>query len=326
MELEYTKEFDPLRPRVTAAAPQGAGPAGDGSASDGPAGDGGRTSANDDECATDDGYATDDEVYVFDDENVVLAVNVALKTGRPLLLFGPPGSGKSSLAPNVARVLGWEHHAHVVTARTEPEDLLWRFDALRRLNDAQAQRLDENIERYYTKGPLWRAFAAATGRRSVVLIDEIDKADPDLPNSLLGPLGSLSFPVPWDERKHVSARPDLAPFVVITTNDERELPRPFLRRCVVFELAPPTRAHLLRVARTHLRGEYDDDLAGRVADHILAVREQMTDPATGPSTAEFLDALKACLQLGVVPGSAAWRQLEAITLRKRRGGGPESAR
>ncbi|ANW17464.1 AAA family ATPase [Streptomyces clavuligerus] len=289
MVLEYTKEFDPAT-----AAP----------------GDGARDS----------GYATDDEVYVFDDESVVLAVNVALKTGRPLLLFGPPGSGKSSLAPNVARILGWDYSAHVVTARTEPEDLLWRFDALKRLNDAQANRLDDDIERYYTKGPLWRAFAAASGKRSVVLIDEIDKADPDLPNSLLGPLGSLSFPVPWNDRDTVAAHPEKAPFVVITTNDERELPRPFVRRCVVHELSPPTRSHLLRVAGTHLRDEYDEHLAGQVADHILAVREEMTDPSGGPSTAEYLDALKACRQLGVAPGTEAWRRLEAITLRKRREG------
>lgn len=161
---------------------------------------------------------------MFDDDEVVLAVNVALKTGRPLLLFGPPGSGKSTLAPNVARILGWEYYAHVVTARTEPEDLLWRFDALKRLNDAQAKQLVDDMGHYYTKGPLWRAFAAPGGKRSVVLIDEIDKADPDLPNSLLGPLGSLSFPVPWDDEQSVSVPPERAPFVVITTNDERELP------------------------------------------------------------------------------------------------------
>ncbi|WP_375803539.1 AAA family ATPase [Streptomyces sp. A012304] len=291
------------------------------------------------------GYAADHEVYVFDDEEVVLAVNVALKTGRPLLLFGPPGSGKSSLAPNVARILGWDFHPHVVTARTEPEDLLWRFDALRRLNDAQARKLHPDIRRYYTKGPLWRAFAGP--ERSVVLIDEIDKADPDLPNSLLGPLGSLSFALPWCEDDHtalddadgnngsdeageageagvmeksVSVPPERAPLVVITTNDERELPKPFLRRCIVVELEAPTRKHLLKVAAAHLGDRYDAVLAGQVADHIIGVRGMVRDAAAGPSTAEYLDALKASQQLGVTPGTPEWKALETVTLRKRREG------
>ncbi|GAA0597920.1 MoxR family ATPase [Streptomyces crystallinus] len=263
-------------------------------------------------------YAADDEVYVFDDDRVVLAVNVALKTGRPLLLFGPPGSGKSTLAPNVARIKGWDYHAHVVTARTEPEDLLWRFDALKRLNDAQAQQLVDDKGYYYTKGPLWRAFEAAEGERSVVLIDEIDKADPDLPNSLLGPLGSLSFPVPWDDERSVSVPPERAPFVVITTNDERELPRPFLRRCIVFELGSPSKPHLLKVAGSHLGERYDPELAEKVALHILDVRKGLEEPGAGPSTAEYLDALKASQQLGVVPGTPEWAVLEAVTLRKRR--------
>ncbi|RAJ71915.1 dynein-related subfamily AAA family protein [Streptomyces sp. Amel2xB2] len=264
------------------------------------------------------GYAADDEVYVFDDDRLVLAVNVALKTGRPLLLFGPPGAGKSTLAPNVARILGWSHYAHVVTARTEPEDLLWRFDALKRLNDAQASRLQDDIGCYYTKGPLWRAFERESGKRSVVLIDEIDKADPDLPNSLLGPLGSLSFPHPWDDGQPVTVSEQEAPLVVITTNDERELPRPFLRRCIVFELGAPNKEHLLRVARQHLGAHFDDDLAHAIADHLLAVRDQRDDPAAAPSTAEYLDALKASHQLQVVPGTPEWRELENVTLRKRR--------
>ncbi|MFG2424972.1 AAA family ATPase [Streptomyces sp. NPDC048448] len=272
-------------------------------------------------------YAADDEVYVFDDEGVVLAVNVALKTGRPLLLFGPPGSGKSSLAPNVARILGWDYHSHVVTARTEPEDLLWRFDALRRLNDAQARQLHDDIWHYYTKGPLWRAFEQSGGQRSVVLIDEIDKADPDLPNSLLGPLGSLSFALPWnlDEDQEaqdavVSVCQERAPLVVVTTNDERELPKPFLRRCIVVELDAPDKEHLLKVAASHLGDRYDPDLAGLVADYLIGVRGSLHDVAGGPSTAEYLDALKASQQLGVTPGTSEWKALEKVTLRKRRDG------
>jgi MoxR-like ATPase len=290
--LQYEKEFDPVV---------------DGATADGPGSEG--TSRS--------GYAADDEVYVFDDERLVLAVNVALKTGRPLLLFGPPGSGKSSLAPNVARVLGWDIHAHVVTARTEPEDLLWRFDAMRRLNDAQANALSAMAD-YYEQGPLWRAFEkGSAGQRCVVLIDEIDKADPDLPNSLLGPLGSLSFALPWDDTRQVTVADEHAPLVVITTNDERELPRPFLRRCIVFELDPPAKEHLLRVAERHLGTHYDERLARLIADHLLDIPDQRADGPAGPSTAEYLDALKASHQLQVRPGTREWEVLEAVTLRKR---------
>ncbi|MEV6587336.1 AAA family ATPase [Streptomyces acidicola] len=297
--LQYDKEFDPVADGMPIGGPRA-------------------------EIGSEADYAADDKVYVFDDDRLVLAVNVALKTGRPLLLFGPPGSGKSSLAPNVARILGWRYHAHVVTARTEPEDLLWRFDAMKRLNDAQANGLSEHMGDYFTPGPLWRAFAFEDGstQRCVVLIDEIDKSDPDVPNSLLGPLGSLSFPLPWDDDSQVNVAEEHAPLVVITSNDERELPRPFLRRCIVFELGSPTKQHLLRVAEQHLGSHYDGDLAARIADHLLDIRGQRYDdtPPAGPSTAEYLDALKASHRLGVVPGTAEWDVLEAVTLRKRRDG------
>ncbi|WP_406280856.1 AAA family ATPase [Embleya sp. NBC_00896] len=282
--------------------------------------------------------ACDGDVYVFDDERIVLAVNVALATRRPLLVFGPPGSGKSTLAPNVARHLARVCHTEVITARTEPEDLLWRFDALKRLNDAQIREVAPTIGAYCTQGVLWKAFdpyrtvpgtpeapadePPAYGRhtgpapQSVVLIDEIDKADPDLPNSLLVPLDTLRFTGPDGEE--VRARPGAEPLVIITSNNERELPAPFVRRCILLSLEAPDKRHLLKVARGHLGTGYDESMAEQVAEHLLKIANE-SEAAAGPSTAEFLDTLKACHELGVTPGSHTWDLVMEVALSKGRG-------
>src|SRR5256885_8960733 len=191
--------------------------------------------------------------YVYDTD-ITLAVNVALTAGRPLLVRGQPGTGKSSLARSVAERLGWRFYANTVSSRTTARDLLWSFDTVARLADAQALPRGQALPpraAYVVPGLLWWAFdresAAWRGleddypagfvaaedptpvnpmsERSVVLIDEIDKADPDVPNDLLVPLGSYQFRVA-DGPRVLAAYP---PLVIITTNEERELPRAFLR-------------------------------------------------------------------------------------------------
>src|SRR5689334_2156221 len=108
--------------------------------------------------------------YVYHDPKIALAVNVALATFRPLLIFGPSGSGKSSLAPSVARILRRRYYEQVITSRTQARDLLWQFDTLRRLSDAEAGRLDpddrskEQVARYITPGVLWWALDPASAR------------------------------------------------------------------------------------------------------------------------------------------------------------------
>lgn len=277
------------------------------------------------------GDLRDGSVYVYD-EPTVLAVNVALVTGRPLLVSGPPGSGKSSLAPAVARFMrerGWRYEGTVVSTRTEARDLLWTFDAVQRLSDAQVKKLGDD-RRYIRPQVLWRAFdpvkaseygpaddAELPKGRAVVLLDEIDKADPDVPNDLLVPLGSYTFDVaPMGDtvRLPEGAEP---PLVILTTNDERELSRPFVRRCVVLELEAPGPERLVEIARSHHPGG-PEDLFREVADRVVAFQSDARSSGDAvPNAAEYLDAVEACMRLEVTPGSDEWDQVAAATLRKR---------
>ncbi|MFH8799741.1 AAA family ATPase [Streptomyces sp. NPDC017936] len=275
-----------------------------------------------------------------------LAVEVALATGRPLLLRGDPGSGKSSFAAHVAGVRRWAYHEHVVTSRTQAQDLLWSFDHVRRLADAQAQQL-RFIGSYVEPGALWKAYAPRAARehvrrahgdtlwddgagqaddaarRSVVLIDEIDKADPDLPNGLLVPLGARRFTVAQTGQR-VEPEDGTEALVVITTNEQRELPEAFLRRCLVVALEHPGREELVAIAREHVvayDGEFtaaDRALAGTLADQLEDLRQEAARSAhRRPSTAEFLDAFHACRSLGIGIGDPRWKALSAMALSKR---------
>ncbi len=266
-------------------------------------------------------------------EDVVLAVNLALATGRPLLVRGPSGTGKSSLARDIAARTGRLLVEVHMTSRTETQDLLWQFDAIRRLQDAQVDRLGDD-EAYVRPGPFWIAFdpisAAAQQDRyagracdeaakgsgaqvsgAVLLIDEIDKADPDVPNNLLTVLGNLAFPV---EPLGRSVTCETAPLLVITTNEEREMPAAFLRRCIELVIAFPDTAQLEAIARAHFPA-YDRASIARLA--ALAV-ETMASERSGVSTAEFLDLVQACATLGIGIDDPAFSQVIEATLAKSR--------
>lgn len=320
-------------------------------------GDAGRTAAPD---------RRDGAVYVLDDQ-LRMAVDVSLATGRPLLLRGEPGSGKSSLAGFIARNLNWRYYEHVVSSRTTAQDLLWSFDSMRRLADASAlRRPGESAELddagYLEPGVMWwaldrnsaltRGRAADSGapgadapaepfpdlnadrdeEHSVVLIDEIDKADPDVPNGLLVPLGSTEFqvtPIRFLVRQQSSSDDKPHHLIVITTNEERELPPAFLRRCIVHTLAVPNRQTLLAIARRHLTldgsalTDRNKKLLGKLADKFFSLRMEAEQRGERPpSTAEYLDALRVCLRLGVRVGDQTWDLVEPLVLVKNQRGLP----
>jgi MoxR-like ATPase len=275
------------------------------------------------------GDGRDGQNYVATDE-INLAVNVALATSRPLLVEGPPGCGKSSLAKFAAEVLGWRYLEFVVTSNTEAQDLQWHFDALQRLNDATANQL-KDVKEYVKPGVLWEAFnptsaaqygprkgresEAQTDRsgRAVVLIDEIDKADPDVPNNLLVTLGSMQF----DFRETgETIRGELPPLVIITSNNERDLPIAFVRRCVLLQLESPKPDRLKVIGRKHFP-EAKDELLSTIAERLDELQKQATSlNVRPPSTAEFLDALQACLELKVKPQSEHWIAITKATMWK----------
>lgn len=279
------------------------------------------------------------------------ALAVAGYSGRPLLVRGEPGSGKSQIARAAARLLNWRFDYEVISPRLEPQDLLWRYDAVRRL--AQSHRGDPgDDEQYVTPGLLWRALdpvgAAALGPEStrpeqiderpcVVLLDEIDKADADLPNSLLEVLGNRGFKTPWGQvpSKAGPARP--GPLVVITSNNERELPLAFMRRCVVLDLLVPDEnaadgsfeAWLIARGTSQFGDLLPSEVIAEAARLVRADRKASPEgQGARPGLAEYLDLLRALSTIAAAdPATSSLdllRRLSPYVLRKQ--GQPQSAR
>jgi MoxR-like ATPase len=209
-------------------------------------------------------------------QKLVEAVNIAITLGRPLLLQGDPGCGKTRLAYAVAYELGLPIEECYIKSTSRAQDLLYTYDAVARLYDAQlgsqgpkddqGNSLSRDIRNYIHLGPLGRAIVRSTlGRRSVVLIDEIDKADLDFPNDLLLELDRLTFQVAEFEEMRFSTpedQPELRPIVIITHNEEKALPTAFLRRCIYFYLEIPQDVSLLqRILAIH--GVIDEKFSGK---------------------------------------------------------------
>ena len=264
------------------------------------------------------------------------AIQAALKVNRPLLVRGEPGIGKSSLALEAAKKLRRHFISEVITAKTEPNDLLWQYDGVMRLADATAcctgdQDANKKLldrQKYTSPGVLWWAFDSKEAKKRhkqcslgpcpaiekkkkgaspkkgwVVLIDEIDKADADVPNSLLGALATGEFAVPGFEKpiqrpqSNESNDDECNPLIIITTNEERELPAAFLRRCLVLHMDFPKAETdsekkaaiewLMVRAKKHVSG-VKKDLLELIAAKLLDARISISGRYK-PGLAEYID-------------------------------------
>lgn len=249
------------------------------------------------------------------------ALILAWAARRPLLVRGEAGSGKSQIARAAAAVLGEDPPlVEVIHPRFEALDLLYQVDVVARLADAQGQALDTTNEKYVKQGRLWEAIAVQKEAHStpVLLIDEIDKADAELPNALLDVLGNRSFAVPPLEGEVIRAEGDRLPLIVITTNEERELPAAFVRRCVVLNVDPPDEKKpfidwLMARGRVHAHLELTESAREHAAVQVHADRE-MSHRSGYPKVglAEYIDLLTAIhdLTLRCSPKKRAALQIE----------------
>lgn len=219
-------------------------------------------------------------------QELIEAVNIAIALGRTLLLQGDPGCGKTMLAHAVAYALGFPLEDAYIKSTSRAQDLLYTFDAIRQLYDVQKQDR-KRPEEYVRLGPLGRAIARARhGHRSVVLLDEIDKADLDFPNDLLWELDQLEFRIPELEHRHYAAPRDKRPIVIVTHNEEKPLPGAFLRRCIYFYVDLPKDPQFL-TQLLEIHGRNTAALAPEAIRVLLRLRE--VELAKKPGLSELLE-------------------------------------
>jgi len=222
-------------------------------------------------------------------EDLRVAVNAAVALERPLLVKGEPGTGKTILAHEIAKALGKDIITWHIKSTTKAQQGLYEYDAVTRLRDGQlGDAKVADIRNYILRGKLWEAFTADAA--PVLLIDEIDKADIEFPNDLLLELDRMEFFV-YETRETVKAKH--RPVVVITSNNEKELPDAFLRRCFFHYIRFPDRDTMARIVEVHYPGLQKNLLR----DALTAFYEVRDVPGLKkkPSTSELLDWIKLLL-------------------------------
>ncbi|WP_299207052.1 MoxR family ATPase [uncultured Tateyamaria sp.] len=228
------------------------------------------------------------DAYVATDD-LTIAVNAAVTLERPLLVKGEPGTGKTELAKQVARGLGLRLIEWNIKSTTRAQQGLYEYDAVSRLRDSQlGDDKVHDVSNYIKKGKLWEAFEA--DEKVVLLIDEIDKADIEFPNDLLQELDKMEFFV-YETGKTIQARQ--RPVVIITSNNEKELPDAFLRRCFFHYIRFPDMETMKQIVAVHHPG-IKESLLTTALTQFFEIRDQQ-GLKKKPSTSEVLDWLKLLL-------------------------------
>jgi MoxR-like ATPase len=228
-------------------------------------------------------------------EDLNVAVNAAIVLERPLLVKGEPGTGKTVLAEEIARALGAPLLTWHVKSTTKAQQGLYEYDAVSRLRDGQlGDARVSDIRHYIRPGKLWQAFASET--RPVLLIDEIDKADIEFPNDLLLELDRMEFHV-YETQQTVRARQ--RPIVFITSNNEKELPDAFLRRCFFHYIRFPDEETMRRIVEVHYPG-LQQALVREALTVFYEIRE-VPGLKKKPSTSELLDWIKLLMVEDIPP-------------------------
>ena len=219
-------------------------------------------------------------------EDLSMAVNAAINLERPLLIKGEPGTGKTMLAIEVAESLGLPLYEWNIKSTTKAQQGLYEYDAVTRLRDSQlGDERVKDISNYIEKGKLWEAFVSE--ERAVLLIDEIDKADIEFPNDLLQEIDRMEFYV-YETKETVKAIH--RPIVIITSNNEKELPDAFLRRCFFHYISFPDRETMQEIVKVH-HPKIKQKLVKEALDIFFDVRK-VPGLKKKPSTSELVDWLK----------------------------------
>ena len=248
---------------------------------------------------------TGTSTYIAADD-LTIAVNAAIALERPLLIKGEPGTGKTELAIQVAQSLGLKLMEWHIKSTTKAQQGLYEYDAVSRLRDSQlGEKRVHDIKNYIKKGKLWEAFEA--GEKIVLLIDEIDKADIEFPNDLLQELDKMEFYV-YETDETVKARH--RPIVIITSNNEKELPDAFLRRCFFHYISFPEADVLEQIVDVH----FPDIKKRLVREALTQFYEIRETPGLRkkPSTSEALDWIKLLVSDDVDPETLREKSVNAL--------------
>ena len=228
-------------------------------------------------------------------EDLRIAVNASISLERPLLVKGEPGTGKTVLAEEIARALDMPILTWHIKSTTKAQQGLYEYDAITRLRDSQlGDEKVKDVKNYIKKGKLWEAFESE--KRPILLIDEIDKADIEFPNDLLQELDRMEFYV-YETGETIAA--EKRPVVIITSNNEKELPDAFLRRCFFHYISFPDNDTMQKIVDVH----YPDIKSKLVSESLKVFYELREIPGLKkkPSTSELLDWLKLLMNEDITP-------------------------